>query len=449
MPLRTEGRAIGALVAIRSAGRPSFGEADRDLMQELADRATMAIERSRLHQSESDARGRAELLYRLAAGVIGADRLEQLFETALDGLQSALGAERSSILSTDPDGAMRFRAWRNLSEDYRAAVEGLSPWLPDVPDPGPVVLEDVGSDPKLAALMPDFGAESIGTVAFFPLVTERHLIGTCVVYFREPRELADHELAMAQAIADHVAAAVGRFAAIAELRETVHFNEMFTGMLGHDLRNPLGSIMTAAQLAVLRSSEERLTVPLTRILRAGARMARMIDQLLDFTRVRVGAGIPLDAGPANVASILREVIDELDDAHPEWTFRLERNGDTRGTWDRDRLSQVFSNLVANAVQHGIPEHGASVRINGTAPDQVTVEVHNQGTIPPAQLPHVFEAMSGGERARASSAGLGLGLFISRQILLSHRGDITVESTDSAGTTFTVCLPRHYGRERES
>jgi signal transduction histidine kinase len=223
---------------------------------------------------------------------------------------------------------------------------------------------------------------------------------------------------------------------------------MFTGMLGHDLRNPLGSIMTAAQLAVLRSSEERLTVPLARILKAGTRMARMIDQLLDFTRVRVGAGIPIDPGPANVATIAREVMEELDDAHPEWTLELERAGDTRGTWDSDRLSQVFSNLVANAVQHGIPEHGATVRIDGTDPDMVTVEVRNQGTIPAAQLPGLFDAMSGEERSRARSGGLGLGLFISRQILRSHGGTIDVESSDETGTIFTVQLPRHRAAEGE-
>jgi len=449
VPLRTAEQPMGALCAIRTAGQPSFEEADREVLQELADRATMAIERSRLHQSESDARDRAELLYRLAAGVIGADRLEQLFETALDGLQSALGAERSSILSTDPDGSMKFRAWRNLSDAYRAAVEGHSPWRPDAPEPGPVLVENVESDPELSGLLPVLRSEAIGAVAFFPLLAGRDLIGKCVVYFRQPRELEAHELAMAQAIADHVAAAIGRFAAIAELRQTVHFNEMFTGMLGHDLRNPLGSIMTAAQLAVLRSSEERLTVPLTRILKAGARMARMIDQLLDFTRVRVGAGIPLDTGPANVATILREVMDELDDAHPEWTLRLERSGDTRGIWDSDRLSQVFSNLVANAVQHGIPEHGATVRIDGTAPDSVSVEVHNQGTIPADQLPDIFEAMSEGERSRARSGGLGLGLFITRQILRSHGGNITVASSDLEGTTFTVHLPRQHAPDRES
>jgi two-component system, sensor histidine kinase and response regulator len=101
------------------------------------------------------------------------------------------------------------------------------------------------------------------------------------------------------------------------------------------------------------------------------------------------------------------------------------------------------------VQHGIPEHGVRVRIDGTAPDSVEVEVHNQGTIPADQLPHIFEAMSEGERSRARSGGLGLGLFITRQILRSHGGNITVESSDSAGTTFSVRLPRHYGPDRES
>src|SRR5690606_3812821 len=124
------------------------------------------------------------------------------------------------------------------------------------------------------------------------------------------------------------------------------------------------------------------------------RMARMIDQLLDFTRVRVGAGFPLRPEPANLMTIVRQVVDELENASPVCTFLLEQDGDTRGDWDVDRLSQVFSNLVANAVQHGEHAHGVSIRIDGTNASVVRVDVHNQGFIPPEILPHLFDAMKG-------------------------------------------------------
>ena len=169
-------------------------------------------------------------------------------------------------------------------------------------------------------------------------------------------------------------------------------------------------------------------------------MARMIDQLLDFTRVRVGDGIPLAPKAVDLVPLVRQVIDELDDARPEVPLQLHSTGDTRGSWDADRLSQVFSNLVANAAQHGVPEHGCTVHIDGTEPDRLRVDVHNHGTIAADVLPHIFEPMTG-QRARDRSRGLGLGLFITQQILEAHGGTIQVRSNAESGTTFTLVLLR--------
>jgi signal transduction histidine kinase len=113
-------------------------------------------------------------------------------------------------------------------------------------------------------------------------------------------------------------------------------------------------------------------------------------------------------------------------------------------WDGDRLSQVFSNLVANALQHGVPEHGVRVRIDGTGGDQVHVQIDNGGVIPAALLPKLFEPMAGGERRRDGSRGLGLGLYIGQEILRAHGGLIEVRSAEPAGTSFTVSLPRGRG-----
>ena len=140
---------------------------------------------------------------------------------------------------------------------------------------------------------------------------------------------------------------------MAELQQTVRFNEMFTGMLGHDLRNPLGGDHDRGAAGADARRRATLSRPLSRIMTSGERMARMIDQLLDFTRVRVGAGIPLAAAQRRSGAGPRQVMDELDDAHPDWSplARARRaTPSARGT--RDRLLQVFSNLVANAVQHG-------------------------------------------------------------------------------------------------
>jgi signal transduction histidine kinase len=168
----------------------------------------------------------------------------------------------------------------------------------------------------------------------------------------------------------------------------------------------------------------------------------MIDQLLDFTRVRVGAGIPVNPGPSDLVPILRQVIGELEGAITRPAVRLEPvSGSTTGSWDSDRISQVFSNLVANALQHGMPEHAVCVRIDGTRANLVQVEIHNKGEVPPELLARMFEPMAGGNRRGDKSRGLGLGLYISQQIIKAHGGSIGAETSAEGGTTFSVQLPR--------
>jgi signal transduction histidine kinase len=267
-----------------------------------------------------------------------------------------------------------------------------------------------------------------------------------MVYYPAPRELSAAELEIARGIANHVAAALVRFSALEELQRTVRFNEMFTGILGHDLRNPLGAILTAAEVAANRQLDERLAKPLARIRTSGARMARMIDQLLDFTRVRVGSGMPLCPSSADLAQIVRQVGEELEIGKPSAAIEIEISGrDCRGTWDADRLSQVFSNLLANALQHGQPGHAVRVRIDADNPLTVRVQVRNRGAIPAPLLEKIFEPMTGGDRRPDKSQGLGLGLYISRELVQAHRGRLEVSSDAENGTCFTVVLPRESER----
>ena len=229
-----------------------------------------------------------------------------------------------------------------------------------------------------------------------------------------------------------------------ELRETVRINELFMGVLAHDLRAPLAAIMTAAQLMKVRevaAADGRNAKALARLINSGHRMSRMIEQLLDFTRLRVGGGIDVDPKRADLATLVRQVVDELEASYPDCPVRVASQGTTHGSWDPDRLSQVLSNLVANACQHGDPAAGVRVVIDGDAPGAVRLQVHNMGTIPAALIPQVFEPLTGGQRRRDRSRGLGLGLFISQRIVVAHGGRIDVSSSDAEGTTFTVSLPR--------
>jgi signal transduction histidine kinase len=442
VPLKVQGSLLASLAfTFENASRVDVEQ--RDFLMLVARYASQAMERLRLLELERTSRNRAELLYSLAASMNAADNIDTVFGAALASVQRALGAERSSILIADGDGVMRFRAWRGLSDDYRRAVDSHSPWARDVVDPQPIFVADVTVDPALQGYRELFASEGVAALGFFPLVANGRLIGKFMVYYGSPRTISRAELGMAGAIADHVAAAVTRFAAAAELRDTVHFNELFAGILGHDLRNPLSAIMAAAQLVSLRATDPRLATPVERIIRSGERMSRMIDQLLDFTRVRVGTGIPLRKRHLDLATILGQVFEEHESSHPGWPLTIETRGDTSGEWDADRLYQVFSNLVGNAVRHGNASDGGSITADGTDSDAVRVRVHNMGVVPAALVPRLFDPMSGGggDSWNSTGQGLGLGLYITKELVTAHGGRIEVQSSETSGTMVTVTLPR--------
>ena len=442
VPLPVRGKIIGTLAVVRGIDSPAFDAADLRLVKELGERAAVAIETSRLYRDNRVGRARAELLYDMAEAVIAADNLQTVLSASLDTIARALDASRAAILTFDGDDVMRFRASRGLSDGYRRAVEGHSPWSRDAKTPESIQVPDVEKDPSLAGFGSLFREEGIRSLAFIPLVAGERLIGKFMVYYAAPRVLSAVELALARGIANHVASAVVRFSTLDELQKTVRFNEMFTGILGHDLRNPLGAILTAAQVAQKRDVEQRLQKPLARILTSGARMAKMIDQLLDFTRVRVGSGMPLRPTPLQISGLLRQVVDELEAGYPTARVEIEVVGDDdRGSWDGDRLSQVFSNLVANAIQHGEPERGVHVRLGLTSSDAVQIDVRNHGAIAEELIGSIFEPMTGSEQKRDRSQGLGLGLYISSEIVKAHRGRIDVSSSPAHGTSFSVHLPR--------
>lgn len=220
--------------------------------------------------------------------------------------------------------------------------------------------------------------------------------------------------------------------------------DLFLGVLGHDLRNPLGAIMTSATVMI---EQEGLEWPhakaASRILRSGTRMDRMISDLLDFTRTRLGAGIPVTPAEMDLATLCRQTIDEITAYHPQCTVSFEASGPLRGEWDRARIGQVLSNLLGNAYEHGAENQPVQVTARGDA-DRVVLSVHNQGPVlAKSQLQEVFNPFRKLDPDREESAelrGVGLGLYIAQSIVEAHHGTIEVESSE-AGTTFTVTLPR--------
>jgi PAS domain S-box-containing protein len=230
---------------------------------------------------------------------------------------------------------------------------------------------------------------------------------------------------------------------VTELRETVRVNELFAGVLAHDLRNPLGAIIAAAQLIRMLTSDDRIVRALNSLENSAGRMTRMIGQLLDMTKLRVGGGFVLEPSTTDLRDVCQQIVDELAVAHPDRRIALHITGDTIGTWDRDALLQVFSNLGGNAIVHGKPEAGFEIYIDGHAADEVTTRVTNRGSIPAAVLPHLFDPFYGTQhRQIRHSRGLGLGLFIAKQVVGAHGGSIDVYTcAEEDRTTFVIRLPR--------
>jgi signal transduction histidine kinase len=169
-------------------------------------------------------------------------------------------------------------------------------------------------------------------------------------------------------------------------------------------------------------------------------MSRMIEQILDFTRSRLGGGLELVFAPMDLREALTSIVDELRAAHPSATIQLECP-ELRDAWDRDRLEQVFSNLIGNALVHSDPARPVTVTAGADA-DRVWIDVHNEGPPIPQDLQSVlFIPFRRGEREGRSPAGLGLGLYISHEVVLGHGGQIEIRSAAVEGTTFRVVLPR--------
>ncbi|XXF77678.1 PAS domain-containing protein [Myxococcaceae bacterium GXIMD 01537] len=240
--------------------------------------------------------------------------------------------------------------------------------------------------------------------------------------------------------------------ALERLAQEAQFRERFIGILGHDLRNPLNAISLSARglrrRGPLTSVQEDFV---QRIEASAARMGTMISDILDLTRARLSGGIPLSLAPVRLDAVCRQVVEELSAGHPGQHIAYEDDGGGEGRWDAERLAQVVSNLLGNALEHGAADAPVFLRTWGEGDWQV-LEVNNGGPpIPQHQLATLFDPFRQGEAARGKRrSGLGLGLFIVKEIVHAHGGHVAVRSSAEEGTTFTVLLPydaRKAGAER--
>ena len=373
-----------------------------------------------------------------------------------------LRATDELIASPEPDEA--------LSTVARLLVPAVADWCAIDVGAGPERrrMAVAGSDWKPGAAPPPRGDsaelhETDGHRRFvrLPLTVGGHTVGMISLTVDTSRRPHDErELVFMQALADRAALAIenGRLfrenaEARVQLREqliqetarrrdaesTMRFAEMFVGMLGHDLRNPLNAVAMTARLLKRKGGAAAKAVD--RILSSAERMSNMVAQLLDLTRSRLAGGITVDKKPIHLGEIVNEAVEELRLVHPQRNIRCELRGDDRTLGDQGRLAQVVSNLVGNAVEHGDP--GVPVMVSLAANgDRLVLVVQNAGPpIPQELLQVIFDPFRRTTARGELAKGLGLGLFISQQIVLAHGGDIEVRSTAQEGTTFTVSLAR--------
>ena len=275
-----------------------------------------------------------------------------------------------------------------------------------------------------------------------------------------PAALGEHSFAIFQLLANLIAFELeagdderSHAEELEESRRIGKLREQLIGVLGHDLRNPLSAIMMAAQLLIdtgnLPDAPRRLA---DKIVSNSERINRMIGDMLDLTRTRLGAGIPVMPRPVDMETVCRQSVEDFRVAHSARRIEFAVVGDARGLYDADRVAQVISNLLANALQYSLPE--SPVRVSLREEEAALVlEVNNQGQpIVPEVLQTIFVPFQRGAQTDAGNlptSGLGLGLYIVQEIMRAHGGTVAARSTADEGTTFSTRWPCHAPLAKEA
>jgi len=223
-------------------------------------------------------------------------------------------------------------------------------------------------------------------------------------------------------------------------RANSELREQFIAVLGHDLRNPLAAVGATAELLARRTNDPQLVTLGLRLRATTFRMSRLIDDVMDFARGRLGSGIGVSIMPAeNLSASLREVIAELQTANPDRSILDDISIGRLVYCDRMRIQQLLSNLLGNALTHGAPAQPVSVSA-AIENDQLVLRVRNGGDlISPDNIGKVFEPYWRPTTSKPGG-GLGLGLFICKQIVRAHSGELEVQSSEISGTVFTARIP---------
>ncbi len=308
---------------------------------------------------------------------------------------------------------------------------------------GPEALEKAGGR-EFAAILLDVrmpgmdGLETLRRLRALP--SSRQTPVTLVTAHElEPEALAQLQgMGMVDYILKPIAPVIlrSKVAALIELhryRAALAAKDRHIAMLAHDLQSPLSAISLAGTFLGGLALDGRPRAAVDRIAKSARRMSEMVRNLTDFARAGQG-GISITRQSVDLRELCAEAADELQGLDAG-RIELRFDGAVVGEWDRNRLQQAIGNLLGNAMRYGEGAVTVAGRVQG---DAVELRVHNRGApIAPDFLPIIFHPFQRGAKDRA---GLGLGLFIVREIVRAHSGEISVASTRETGTTFTIRLP---------
>jgi K+-sensing histidine kinase KdpD len=470
LPLVSRARVLGALALTIENDVPGDAE-EQEFLRLVARYASQAVERLRLLEAETRSRKAADaaaerlkVLNRASRlfAEIGVDVMSHLKHIAQQLSQALGGCVNIALL--EPDGSLRVAASHHPDPDANAQLEPLANSAPIQSGEGiSGRIAATGRSVFLPRLEPsdlskapaayrDFLARYPAYALIGTALTVRdRVIGMVTATRVNPGETYDAaDLQLLEELADRAAVAIDNcrlFQEVSEARtraeDTVKQNELFAGVLAHDLRTPLYSIVSTAEteLDAGKGESSATANSLERILRSGKRMATMIGQLVDFTRARSGHGIEIAPRDADLADVCHNAIAELESSHPDWLIEFATTGNSAGHWDPDCLCQMMSNLISNAGEHGKRPAPVRVELDGSQAAQVRVTVNNDGAIDPELMPFLFDPFRRGHDPATHSNGLGLGLYIVREIVHAHGGTIAVDSSDTGGTRVDVTLPR--------
>jgi PAS domain S-box-containing protein len=468
IPLVVEGRVLGAMGLSFASAQP-FGAEDRNFILTLTHQSAQALERARLFEAEQAAHVEAERTKEYLAFLADASRRfagtldEDLILQTLAQLAVPRLADWCTVDVLEENGSMRMAAWSHFDPTEVNLIKELNdqfPLAPDAPYGYPYVIRrgestfvpNPSSGDLAAITYADEHRDLIRRIGFtshlcVPLSARGRTFGAVTLNMAQPgRCFTLEDLALAEEFARRAALALDNARLYGEAQEAIGLRDQFLSIASHELKTPLTSLLGYAELlqrSVARGAalQERDRRAVQVIAASSNRLTKLINTMLDVSRIETGQ-LTIERAPVDLNALTRRVVEEtrlMVERH-ELRFLAPREA-LIVEGDELRLEEVLQNLIQNALKYS--PHGGPVRVQvERRGDMACVAVHDQGIgIPDTELPNLFSrfyrVQSGITR---HISGMGVGLYVVKEIVNLHGGAITVESNEGEGSTFTVCLP---------